>query len=424
MVSEWMNSALSNREKVSPGVLLDALGAASGVAAVDFRNTAWLDWARLAGEMEQGSEDWHGWHLAAAVATNRLGRRAEAIALFDRVFAESNDPRMRASALIGKVQYETPRRAWELWQQARELSPPDSLWWDPAYAAFSLGSTALDVGEYDEAEKMADRSLELSRRWGFRVVEGQAAVVSTATHIATGRFDEATELMREAVPKARRLLGPNVTTSAVLLWAAETARVRGDLAKAHQYVHEARRVSERNDMERWKLMASRRQALITRDEGKYDSSAELLEAAVRRALDTGLDELVPMLRSVQASVELRREEPVRALTLLVEVLADPDRLIHVEATEALDMVAIALVQLGRAESATQLLGAADRQREETGLVVSPPDRPILSEAVARAQTMLEDGWDATHSFGRTLTLDEALSLARVEAESAHRPAER
>jgi hypothetical protein len=61
--------------------------------------------------------------------------------------------------------------------------------------------------------------------------------------------------------------------------------------------------------------------------------------------------------------------------------------------------------------AARLFGAADRERERTGLVVEPPDRPLLDQAKERVRSQLGDGWDAEYERGRTMSLDEAVELA-------------
>ena len=75
------------------------------------------------------------------------------------------------------------------------------------------------------------------------------------------------------------------------------------------------------------------------------------------------------------------------------------------------MTAIALSQMGRFEDAARLMGAADAERERTGLVIEPPDRPLLEDAVQRARSQLGDDWDAAYEQGRSMILDEAVEFA-------------
>jgi predicted ATPase len=110
-------------------------------------------------------------------------------------------------------------------------------------------------------------------------------------------------------------------------------------------------------------------------------------------------------------VELRDGEPGRALQLLPEVLARPEWLSHLQAVEALDLTSIALSQSGQAEVAARVFGAAEAERERTGLVVQAPDRPLLDEAREQTRVVLADGWDSIYAKGRAMSLEEAVALA-------------
>ena len=57
------------------------------------------------------------------------------------------------------------------------------------------------------------------------------------------------------------------------------------------------------------------------------------------------------------------------------------------------------------------VGAVDRERERTGLVVRLPDRSLRESAIHDTQSVLEGGWDRALAEGRSMSLDEALVYA-------------
>jgi tetratricopeptide (TPR) repeat protein len=349
--------------------------------------------------------------LAEAVATNRAGRHADAAKLFDQVLDETDDSGMQASALIGKAQFSSPKDHWELFEQAAELSRFDSLgFWDESYATGSFGAAARGIGRYDAAAKLLERSLELARSWRYPVWECHAAFLLSSVHAATGRLDESAAVLDEAIHRTRRLVGPNVTTAGVRLRAAHTARLRGELDEAQRHVDEAYRAADRDDMLPWRRWAAENEALVARDRGNLGRARDLLEGAGLRRAEQDQSEL-PLIRAAQAGVELRDGEPGRALQLLPEVLARPEWLSHLQAVEALDLTSIALSQSGQAEVAARVFGAAEAERERTGLVVQAPDRPLLDEAREQTRVVLADGWDSIYAKGRAMSLEEAVALA-------------
>lgn len=218
--------------------------------------------------------------------------------------------------------------------------------------------------------------------------------------------------MDEAVPAARRILGPNVSASLVLRWAADTSRLRGDLEAARRYLAEAQRIAERSNDRAGQVGSIRQEALIARDAGDLEQARELLVDQARRVdLEQLKDFPLWPTHAAQASVELRAGDPGRALEYLRVVLAEPDRLPHLWIVEAIDMTAVALIKQGRAKDAARVIGAVDHEREQSGLAIQPPDKPIRETAIHQAQSSLGEGWEAEVGQGRAMTLDEAVAHA-------------
>ena len=65
-----------------------------------------------------------------------------------------------------------------------------------------------------------------------------------------------------------------------------------------------------------------------------------------------------------------------------------------------DLTAIAFAQQGRAEVAARLKGAVDREREQSGVIVQPPDAPLRASAIGHAQTAFEGDWEAAVAADR------------------------
>jgi hypothetical protein len=128
------------------------------------------------------------------------------------------------------------------------------------------------------------------------------------------------------------------------------------------------------------------------------------------------------MRIARASVHLRTDDPDRALEDLGAVLAEPGRLFHYDALEAVDLAAIALGQQGKADEAVRLLGSVDRERDRCGLVVPPPDMSLRETAMSHTQTALGHGWDTAVEYGRTMTLTQAIELAVSEIGAGEVPA--
>ncbi|MEN8114779.1 MAG: BTAD domain-containing putative transcriptional regulator [Actinomycetota bacterium] len=428
LASRWMETALEHREEVPLRVLVCALETACSIASSDWQMEASLGYAELAIEASQTSEERYWFELSAAVAVNRMHRHDEADGMFDRIAAQARDPGLRASALLAKAQYAPPRQAWALSEAAMELSPIDSLgWWNEGRAAWLIGEAAAGSGRYDVAVEMEERSVELSRLSGWLIGESTSAVVLTWLYAISGRLVEASALIHDVVPLVRRIVGFHVTTPAALIRAADVARLQGDLSMARGYVDEVEQMAERLDGQ-WadivEAEAIYEAALIARDDHDQAHAGELLDG-LAEDLDVHGQASDPMsiqrVRIARASVELGRGDPDRALEDLKALLGDPERLFHIDALEAVDLTAIAFAQQGRAEQAARLKGAVDRERDDCGLVIYPPDALLRKTAMRHAQTVVEDDWDAFVQQGRAMSLEEALAHAAAEADAAREP---
>jgi predicted ATPase/DNA-binding SARP family transcriptional activator len=419
LATGWMDMVRHHRERVSPAFLIWALKHLCEISNMNWRNEACLGYAEEAIEVARTDEERHYFELFKALATSRLGQHDKAIPMYDRIVEQSHDPGMRASALLAKSQYEPPREAWALCEAVLALSSIDSLvWWDEGVAAWLVGEGALDVGRYDLALQLEERCLDLSRRGGWNVMHGHAGALVAWLYSLMGRLDEAVALIAETIPVARRILGPNITILSVLVGAADIARLRGDLDKARSFVEEARWSSKRKDILARSIKRTTLQsALIARDDGAYEDALQMLDDLPLSLADLGAEddtELSSRVWTARASIEVRSDMPDRAIANLKVVLDQRADLAHLDGLEAVDLVAIALAQQGNAAQAATLFGAVDRERDNCGLVVPPPDIPIRETTTSHARAALGDDWDTYVEQGYSMRYRQAVERAAGE----------
>jgi hypothetical protein len=269
---------------------------------------------------------------------------------------------------------------------------------------------------------MVERSVERCRSIGWSIMEHHSAALLARIYTTVGRLDDADTVISEALRGVRRILGPNITAFAVLRRAADIARLKGDLDAARAYIEEARLAAARDDLQVVGESATAYQsALIARDDDNLKHARTLLDGMFQ-SLDGPSPEYdavtPPEVRLAEAGVELRRNDPNRALEELRDVLAAPSHLSHTDTLNAVDLTAITLAQQGRAEHAAHLLGAVDRERERTGLVIQAPDLSLRESAIHDTKSNLGDRWANALAEGGTMTLDEAFVYASTETNAS------
>ncbi|MDH3518053.1 MAG: hypothetical protein OEM66_03930, partial [Acidimicrobiia bacterium] len=290
-------------------------------------------------------------------------------------------------------------------QRAIELCPSlQGLWLSQDLALWWVGRAAKNAGLYETAREFFERSGVVARETGSRYMQTVSAMSTSLTYRLTGRLEEAAAVLGESLPLARSLLGTNPATPQFLLHAAGVARLQGDQRLARTYLDEAQSWCTREDQAWLRDMLTHQEALIARDDGDPEEALVLL---------SGLED-DDDFRLSQAGVQLRLGKPDVALELLQEAIAKADRLRHHHAVQATDTAAIAFSSLDKPRLAARLMGAVDAERETTGLVVPPPDRELRQAAVSHAQAILGEEWEREVKAGRSLSLDEAIGLARAE----------
>jgi len=411
-VSRWMDIAVTHRHIIAPDVLEAALCSAASIAGGAWENEARARYSLLGMELARNTEIREVFQIAAATALSRLGQRQRAFAMLDQIIAESANPGIQAGVLLSKAAEGFPQQAWECCRQAIDLSTIDAVGGlNELSATWVVGHCAKDVGRYDLAFEMLQRALNLA--------QDSVACVGVAAHladihIARGHLDEAATIIDEVLATARRSFGSDRSAHMIergLIRAAKIARLQGRYDEASGLVDEWRRVGQSH----LELLRIEHEALIARDRGDSEHARELLDGAYRQAkADDGTYAWLDLrdLSGCQASVDLRTGRPDRASEMLGYVLAKADSLRHVTAVDTVDLAGIAFAQLGKAAPAAHLIGAIDRQREETGLVIQPPGQHLREEAVQMTRAALGDRWEAAYRQGMEMSLDEAVEYAR------------
>jgi predicted ATPase/class 3 adenylate cyclase len=146
------------------------------------------------------------------------------------------------------------------------------------------------------------------------------------------------------------------------------------------------------------------------DAGNFDRATQVLQEAL--AIDTKQGDMLGVAMDQQslAGVHLRagraREarDQLAAMASYVVSCGDPELL-----ATTLEMSAANAAQLGEAQHAARLAGAAEAVRHKTGIPIKEPE--MLEEYLAPARaTVAPEQWDAALAAGRALTQQQAAAL--------------
>lgn len=237
-----------------------------------------------------------------------------------------------------------------------------------------MGSTLVNLGEFDEARRIGQRAVELAGLLDASV-EGAATAIVALADIAAGRGEPA----YEAVSAAWRHPGMRRGTVAITVVAA-SALVAGEFAAAKQYADEAVATLAGSH----KMWALTLRAHIALDRGDDDSATGDLREALCIAVANGSRMWVP---------------------------------------EILETLAYVYALSAKHAEAARFLGAADAIRGRTGEVrwqmrESPYQMTIMSTREALGDSEFEAAW----AQGAALSTDEAIAYALRGRGERRRPA--
>jgi non-specific serine/threonine protein kinase len=239
-------------------------------------------------------------------------------------------------------------------------------------ALTSLGLIGLAQGDYQDASAAFAESLALLRSEGD--ADSVTFVLSKygATRLMIGDLDHAWALLEEAHASVEKLARPSMLHSFVYSWRGFVARVRGDIATA-RLMHEGNlRVGH----------------------------------AIKHRTSIG------HAHAFLAAVDLADDRVDDAFSHLCEALP-----YHIELGDgwglALDLEGLSACasRRGRHADAVRLMGAVDALRERSAVALPASDAADRADRVTRLRGKLGDQFEALYAEGRTLSMDEVVSLA-------------
>jgi predicted ATPase/transcriptional regulator with XRE-family HTH domain len=276
---------------------------------------------------------------------------------------------------------------WQFWRSHGDYAEGrtwlrDALAIDPsasspvrAKALWGAAGLAYHHGDYTDAERLGAELLPLARRTGEPVHMRNALTIRGVVNLTQRRFSEAVAPLQEALDICRAL-GPN--------WLLGTSHLNLGAALMHSGEIDGARSNFQDAVKTYRDVGDRSFAARARQQLGY---LELQDGHDRQA------------RSLfQAALETYRE------------LDDPWGL-----AEALEGFSALSAANGIADRAARLAGAAETFREAFGARPLPTDRVTLEHHLGpvRASTP-EEVWVRAWNEGRSMTLEQALSLAAQE----------
>ncbi len=332
-----------------------------------------------------------------------------------------------------------------------------------ARALYGAGFLAWRQGEFDQAQALGQKSLDVSRALGNQL--GMASAISLLEHIARAQGDYAgaaalaersLAMFREMgdtwgiatalviVGNAARFLGNYARarealeeglelfrtlsdasgTAAALHFLGLVARDQGDYARADAVVRESLQLSrETGDTSRI-AFSLHSLGLIARDQRNYAQAETLFQESL--ALFRELEDtwgITTALVSLGVTARLRGDD-TRAAELLQESLRFRRGLgDKAGIAECLEDLAAVSVPRGDPQRAARLLGAAEALRTSIGVEL-PPTHQAECKRIADAarkqlgKTAFERAWAVGRRMDAEQALEEALAPALPEPSSA------
>ncbi len=275
-------------------------------------------------------------------------------------------------------------------------------------------------GEYDDARAWGDSALALGRG-GSDLRRADLMLHVSEVHRVTGRADRSTELVHEAVALLRLhdlsaedvdALAPVTCHAFFCLGASAYWEGRPDEARphlSHAWTHGGDSVPHL-----WSLV---NQALVLTDIADHAAALAFEDAAIDMADRLGDAMAGTAVRNNRACTLRHLGRPHEAYeefaTLLPVVLGDdvPDALL----TSCEDFACV-LFDLGRDLDGAALLGAAEAEREDTGVPRMAFQETALAPSRAAARERLGDDWDQHAARGAELGVLAAVAMALRPSE--------
>jgi DNA-binding CsgD family transcriptional regulator/tetratricopeptide (TPR) repeat protein len=291
------------------------------------------------------------------------------------------------------------------------LAEPDSTQWAIG-ARLSLGRLLMKQGEYAGAEAASQVALNAYTAAGDQLGIASAMYLAGDVELRRGNLAPASTLLGEAAEHLRQLAHPR--EFGVLVRCATVALELGEVDRALELAAD---IEERGQA--WQPQLASAWGLFLRASVAANSG----DAALAERLFLQVLELQKALAYYEFRVVLRielghtlldRAEVDRARTAFADAaLAAYDAGLRIRLCRALDGIARSAA-VGQPENAVRLAAASAGMRTTLGIVPWPREQRRIQVWLPGARHRLgEREYEAAWSSGETLSVDEAVALARV-----------
>ncbi|MDP9241208.1 MAG: tetratricopeptide repeat protein [Actinomycetota bacterium] len=156
-------------------------------------------------------------------------------------------------------------------------------------------------------------------------------------------------------------------------------------------------------------------AIVELDSGQPEPAMVLLHEAIELDRKLGDAWAVAVGQGNLAAALVWSGDAPAAHRLLASIADDVVGHGDLELTAStLEIVAIAVAELGADERAARLAGAAERIRTDAGTPIAAPDQALLDRGLAGPrERMGAEAWEAGYAAGRQLTADQAMEVTRL-----------
>jgi predicted ATPase/DNA-binding SARP family transcriptional activator/DNA-binding CsgD family transcriptional regulator len=238
-----------------------------------------------------------------------------------------------------------------------------------------LGSTMLELGDWERAEALLEEALALARESGS--IRDTCNALSTLSYLAACRGDmkRAKALGEESLARAREA-GDTIAASFASNFLAVTAMLGGDYERAQTLFEATLEMTRITGNRKGQATALNNLGLVALCQGDYARAAKL------------------------SSESLRLSE---------------ESLDHQLVTWSLDALAAILGQQGYVGRAARLWGAAEVLREASDFSQPPDDKRVLEPFLEAARSRLDEAaFQAAWEEGRAMTEEQAVEYALSE----------
>lgn len=324
-------------------------------------------------------------------------------------------------------------RLWEFWRirgypaegsswLQRALAVADTATPDQCAAAeYGLGKLAIDLADYEAAERHFRASADLWQSLGDRGALADAKNALAIVKLNVGAFSEAQALGEEALTISREL-GDARGTATALYNLGMLAREDGYIDRASELLDEALALWRTLGDPKWIALATGALAVTQRRAGASDRALALLaesDEIYKRQNDLfGL----AVNASERGLLEQDAGKTDRAMALHADALEYFESARSaLGVIESIEWIGVTLASDGAAVPALHLLGAAAAARKARGLPPMESEAPFIDAGLKSALLGAGSEAEKALALGTTLTLeqarDKALAIARPRSTS-------